>query len=111
MASVLRGDIVWVDLDPVLGREQGGRRPAVVISADAFNARSGTLIVMAITSQDTKLPYPLSMELEETKLPKRSWVKIHQVRTISLERVGKRIGRIDPEELSRLIEGLNQIVD
>jgi mRNA interferase MazF len=110
MAPILRGEIVWADLNPARGREQGGHRPAVVISADPFNARSGTIIVMAITSQDPKMPFPMSMELTKTKLPKRSWAKIHQVRTLALERIGKRIGRVDPTELEQLISGLNEIV-
>lgn len=110
MARVLRGDIVWADLNPVRGREQAGLRPVVVISADVFNARSGTVIAMAITSQVQRAGFPLTSELASGKLPKRSWVKISQVRTLSVERIGQKIGRIAPEELDRLIEGLNEII-
>jgi mRNA interferase MazF len=110
MARILRGDIVWADLNPVRGREQAGHRPVVVISEDVFNARSGTVIAMAITSQPQRAGFPLTLELTSPKLPKRSWVKISQVRTLSAERIGKRIGRVTPEELDRLIEGLNEIV-
>jgi mRNA interferase MazF len=110
MARILRGDIVWADLDPVRGHEQGGQRPVVVISADVFNARSGTVIALAITSQAQQAGFPLTLELTGVKLPKRSWVKISQIRTLAVERMGKKIGRISPNELDRLIEGFNEIV-
>jgi mRNA interferase MazF len=110
MARILRGDVLWADLEPVRGREQGGRRPVFVISEDVFNARSGTVIAMAITSQPQRAGFPLTLELTATTLPKRSWVKISQIRTLSVERAGRKIGRVTPEELDRLIEGLNEIV-
>lgn len=110
MARILRGDIVWAELDPVRGREQAGRRPVVVISEDVFNARSGTIIALAITGQEQSAGFPLTLELTTPKLPKRSWVKISQIRTLSVERIGKKIGRMAPEDLDRLIEGLNEIV-
>jgi mRNA interferase MazF len=110
MARILRGDIVWADLDPARGREQAGRRPVVVVSEDVFNARSGTIIAVAITSQPQSAGFPLILELTSAKLPKRSWVKISQIRTLAVERAGKKIGRVIPEELDRIIEGLNEIV-
>jgi mRNA interferase MazF len=110
MAGLLRGEVVWADLDPTLGREQGGRRPVVVISQDVFNERSGTVVALAITSQPQRAGFPLTMELTSVRLPKQSWVKISQVRTLSTERLGARIGRVSPEELDRLVEGLNEIV-
>src|SRR5437764_11782872 len=110
MARILRGDIVWADLDPARGPEQAGRRPVVVISEDIFNARSGTVIAMAITSQPQRAGFPLTLELTSVKLPKRSWVKIGQIRTLSVERFGKKVGNVSPEEMERLIEGLNEIV-
>ncbi len=110
MARILRGDVVWADLNPVLGHEQGGLRPVVVISDDIFNAKSGTVIAMAITSQSQRAGFPLTWELTSAKLPKRSWVKISQIRTLSVQRVGKRIGRLSNEEMEQLIEGLNEIV-
>jgi mRNA interferase MazF len=109
MARILRGDIVWADLDPVRGHEQGGRRPVVVISEEAFNSRSGTVIVMAITSQPQRAGFPLTLELNDVKLPKRSWVKIAQVRTLAVERIGQKIGQISAEVLGRVMDGLNEI--
>jgi mRNA interferase MazF len=110
VARILRGDIVWADLDPVQGHEQGGRRPLVVISQDVFNARSGTVIVLAVTSQQPQAGFPLSLELDSANLPKRSWVKISQIRTVSVQRIGKKLGRVSPEELDHLIQGFNEIV-
>jgi len=110
MARILRGDVVWADLNPVRGHEQAGLRPVVVISEDVFNARSGTVITLAVTSQEPRAGFPLTMELRTAKLPKRSWVKISQIRTLSVERVGKKLGRLAAEELDELIEGLNDIV-
>ena len=91
MARILRGDIVWADLDPVKGQEQSGRRPVVVVSADVFNARSGTVIAMAITSKPQRAGFPLTLELASNQLPKRSWVKISQIRTLAVQRIGAKI--------------------
>jgi mRNA interferase MazF len=110
MARILRGDVFWADLDPTRGREQTGRHPVLVISHDIFNERSGTVIGMAITSRPQAVGFPLTVELLSAGLPKRSWVKVGQIRTLSIQRLGKRIGRISPEELLRIVEGLNEIV-
>ncbi len=110
MAGILRGDVVWADLDPTVGREQSGQRPILVMSHDVFNERSGTVIAMAITSQPQRAGFPLSLELKSGNLPKRSWVKISQVRTLSTRRLGTTIGRVSPEELEQVVEGLNEIV-
>ena len=110
MARILRGDILWAELNPVLGHEQGGQRPVVVLSHDVFNDRSGTVIAVAVSSQKPRAGYPLAFEITTAKLPKRSWVKITQIRTLSVERLGRKLGRIAPEELDRIIEGLNEII-
>ncbi len=65
---------------------------------------------MALTSQEQRAGFPLTHEISGAKLPKCSWIKISQIRTLSVERIGKRIGSIDPEELVRVIEGLNEII-
>ena len=109
MARILRGDVVWADLSPVVGHEQAGRRPVVVLSADVFNERSGTVIAMALTSQPPG-GFPLTLELKSLKSRKRAWVKIGQVRTLSTRRLGRKLGRVGPEELDRLVEGLNEII-
>ena len=110
MAGILRGEIWWADLNPVRGREQAGVRPVLIISHDIFNLRSGTVIALAITSQAPSAGFPLTMEITSAVLPKRSWVKMSQIRTLSVERLSNRLGQITPEELDEVIEGLNEIV-
>jgi len=110
MARILRGEIRWADLNPVRGSEQAGRRPVLVLSHEVFNERSGTVIAVAITSQPQRAGFPLTLELKKPALPKKSWVKISQIRTLSAERLGPRIGRATPEDLQQVIEGLNEII-
>jgi mRNA interferase MazF len=110
MAGLSRGEIRWADLNPGIGHEQTGLRPVLVLSHDIFNEHSGIVIVTAITSQPQKAGYPLTLELQTGNLPKRSWVKISQIRPLSTERIGRLIGRISPEELIQVIEGLNEII-
>lgn len=109
MAGILRGEVRWANLEPARGREQAGIRPVLVLSRDVFNDRSGTVIAVALTSHEPRAGFPLTLELT-TRLPKRSWVKIGPVRTLSVERVGKRLGRVSPEELDRVLEGLDEII-
>jgi mRNA interferase MazF len=110
VARILRGDILWADLDPTQGHEQSGRQPVLVLSQDVFNERSGTVIACALTSQEPRAGFPLTLELSVPKLPKRSWVKISQIRTLSVKRLGKKLGRASVEQLDQVIEGLNEIV-
>jgi mRNA interferase MazF len=110
MARILRGDVVWCELDPVRGHEQGGKRPVVVVSDDVFNARSGTVIAVAVTSQPPRAGFPLTLPLASAKLPKPSWAKISQIRTLALDRLSRKIGRLSAEEVDQLIDGLNEIL-
>ena len=110
MARVLRGDIYWADLDPTRGHEQSGHRPILILSQDVFNARSGTVIAVALTSQPQKAGFPLTLELSSVSLAKQTWVKISQIRTLSIRRLGKRLGRASPDELEIIIEGINEII-
>jgi mRNA interferase MazF len=110
VARVLRGEIYWADLNPTRGREQAGRRPVLVISHDVFNERSGTVIALAITSQPQRAGFPLSFPLARVGLPKPSWVKVNQVRTLSTERLGRRLGRVTTDDLDHIVEGLFELV-
>ena len=92
MAKILRGEIRWASLNPVVGREQSRERPVLILSQDIFNQRSGTIIAMALTSQEQRARFPLTHELENSSMPKRSWVKIRQISALSTERIGKKIG-------------------
>ena len=110
MAQILRGDVLWSELNPTIGSEQAGLRPVVVLSHEVFNERSGTVIALAVTSQAPRAGFPLTHEITSARLPKRSWIKISQIRTLSVERLGRKIGRLSLEELDRIVEGLNEIV-
>jgi len=110
MARVLRGEVYWADLNPVKGQEQAGRRPVLIISHDVFNERSGTVIAMAITSQTQRAAFPLTLEITEPGVLKRSWLKISQIRTLSILRLGERITALSSEFVNEAIDGLNEIV-
>jgi mRNA interferase MazF len=111
MARILRGEIRWANLNPTVGSEQAGMRPVLILSKNIFNEKSGTVIAIALTSQPQKAGHPLTLELTKTKnLPKRSWAKISQIRTLSVQRLGAKITSANEEEISQIIEGLNQIL-
>ncbi len=110
MAKILRGHIYWADLNPAIGSEQGGLRPVLILSHNVFNERSGTVIAVAITSQPQRAGFPLTLELTDSKLPKKSWVKISQIRTLSVKRIRKKITFASEEEVSLIVEGLNEII-
>ena len=110
MAGILSGEIRWADLNPARANEQAGQRPVLILSQNVFNDRSGTVIAVALTSQPQRAAFPLTLELTTPRLPKQSWVKISQIRTLSVERIGKRMGKVSPEELDQVLEGLNEIL-
>lgn len=110
MASILRGDIYREDLDPTVGHKQAGRRPVLILSRPTFNDRSGTVVAVALTNAEPRAGFPLTLELKKTTLPKRTWVKISQVRTISTQRLGGRLASCHASEVQRVVEGLNELI-
>lgn len=110
MAGILRGDVVWADLDPTKGQDQSGKRPVLILSHDVFNERSGAVIAVALTSQPQKAGFPLTFELEDLWLPKKSWVKVSQVRTLSTQRLSTKFGRVSHEVVNEIVDGLNEII-
>jgi mRNA interferase MazF len=110
VARILRGEVRWADLSPTRGHEQSGRRPVLILSADVFNERSGTVIAVALTSQPPRAGFPLTLQVGSAQLPKPSWVKIGQVRNLSVHRIGRKLDAVSPEELAQVIEGLNEIL-
>lgn len=110
MARILRGDIVWANLEPTKGHEQSGKRPVLIVSHNIFNEKSGTVIAIAITSQPQKVQFPLSLALQDKIAKKSAWVKISQIRILSTLRLGRKIGRVSQAELDLVIEGLNEII-
>lgn len=101
---------MWADLDPTVGHEQAGKRPVLILSQNVFNDRSGTVIAVALTSQEPRAGFPLTLELLDPKLPKRSWAKISQIRTLSVRRLGGKLGRAGDDEMELILEGLSEIL-
>jgi mRNA interferase MazF len=110
MAAILRGEVYWVELDPTIGNEQSGLTPVLILSESVFNARSKTVIGVALTSQQPNAGFPLTLEIVGTGFPKSSWAKISQIRTLSVDRLGKKIGEAIDEEMVQVLEGLNEIL-
>jgi mRNA interferase MazF len=82
----------------------------LVLSHDAFNERSGTIIALAITSQPQRAGFPLTRRLPDGLLPRQSWVKVSQVRTLSTERLGASLGRLGEHEVNEIVGGLLQLI-
>lgn len=108
MVIVKRGDILYADLSPVIGSEQGGVRPVLVIQNDIGNKYSLTVIVSAITSQINKAKLPTHIEISapEYGLPKDSVVLLEQIRTIDKKRLREKIGHFDDEMMNKVNECL-----
>ena len=106
--SVKRGDIYYADLSPVIGSEQGGVRPVLIIQNDIGNKYSPTVIAAAITSQKdkTKLPTHIQVNASGCGLSKDSIVLLEQVRTIDKRRLKEKIGHLDDELMTRVNEAL-----
>lgn len=106
--NVKRGDVFYADLSPVVGSEQGGVRPVLVIQNDIGNKYSPTIIVAAITSQINKAKLPTHVEISapEYGLPKDSVVLLEQVRTIDKKRLEEKIGRFNDEMMAKVDECL-----
>ena len=107
---IRRGEVRWAELDPVRGREQAGHRPVLILSHDVFNARSGTVIAVALTSKPQRAGFPLILPLASTSLPKPSWVKISQIRVLAVERIGDVLGTVSAKELALVVDGLSEII-
>jgi mRNA interferase MazF len=110
VAGALRGEIYWAELYPVRGHEQGGVRPVVILSHDLFNERSGTVIVMVLTSQPPRAGFPLTWRVAPGILPGDSWVRISQIRTLTTERLTGYLGRLTEHDLAEILDGLLQLI-
>ena len=102
--SVKRGDIFYADLSPVVGSEQGGVRPVLIVQNDTGNRHSPTVIAAAITSQTGKAKLPTHIELAARQygLPKDSVVLLEQIRTLDKKRLRERMGRVDERLMEKI---------
>lgn len=105
---VKKGDLFFADLSPVVGSEQGGIRPVLVVQNDVGNKYSPTIIVAAVTSQTSKAKLPTHVELKATQggLSKNSVVLLEQLRTIDKQRLKERIGSLDDRQIPVVDEAL-----
>ena len=106
---VKRGDIFYADLSPVVGSEQGGIRPVIIIQNDVGNKYSPTVIVAAITSQINKAKLPTHVEIssEEYGLNKDSVVLLEQIRTLDKKRLKEKIGHMTENDMKKVDEALS----
>jgi mRNA interferase MazF len=103
---------VWeVDLDPVRGHEQAGTRPAVVVSADRFNrGPAGLVVLLPMTTRDRGIPLHVAVEPPESGLGRRGWIKPEDVRSVSVERLGRRLGSVPAAALAAVDDRLRVLL-
>lgn len=107
--EIKRGEVFYADLSPVIGSEQGGTRPVVIVQNDVGNRHSPTVIAAAITSKQDKsvLPTHISIKGSSCGLAVDSVVLLEQIRTIDKKRLKEKTGKLDPEDLRKVNRGLN----
>lgn len=107
-----RGEVWYVDLDPVKGHEQGEQRPAVIVSSTRFNRSAAKLVVVApITRKDRGIPLHVPVDPPEGGLKSRSFVMCDQVRTISAARLSQRWGRLTNTTLEKVSDLMRVVLD
>ncbi len=106
--SIKRGDIYYADLSPVVGSEQGGLRPVLIVQNDVGNRYSPTVIAAAITSRvgKTKLPTHIDVYADKVGLQKDSVILLEQIRTIDKKRLGEKMGHLDDSVMSAVDEAI-----
>src|SRR5438874_702489 len=112
MVQPSRGDVVLLDLDPIKGHEQGGRRPALVVSSDYLNhSRAEVIVVVPITSQNRKIRSHLRIEPPEGGLSRTSFVMCDQVRTVAVGRIYRIAGRIGRDVMTEVEDRLRMLLE
>lgn len=107
--TVKRGEIYYADLSPVVGSEQGGVRPVLIVQNDIGNRYSPTVIAAAITSQKekSKLPTHIQINSQVCGLSRDSVVLLEQIRTIDKKRLKEKMGRLDPDSMGQINQALS----
>jgi mRNA interferase MazF len=108
LRSCLRGEVYWADLNPVVGHEQGGRRPVLIIQNDVGNRYSATTIVAPITSSLSSRVYPTEVRIPAGtgKLTKDSSILLNQIKAIDKRRLEQRIGQLDRETMEQVDQAI-----
>ena len=108
----LRGEIWMIDLDPTRGHEQAGKRPALIVSDDVFNSGpAGLVIVLPLTSQAKGIRTHVAVQPPEGGLRKPSYIKCEDVRSVAVERLGKRLGTVSPATMEAVVMRLRILMD
>jgi mRNA interferase MazF len=107
--SIKRGDIYYADLSPVVGSEQGGLRPVLIVQNDVGNKHSPTVIAAAITSRmgKTKLPTHIDVYADKVGLQKDSVILLEQIRTIDKQRLKEKMGHLDDELMGAVNDAIS----
>lgn len=108
---IIRGEIYYADLSPVVGSEQGGYRPVLVLQNNKGNKFSTTIIVAPISSKMTKNPLPTHVVVEKECLEKKSVVLLEQIRTIDKQRVREKVGEVDKELMMQVDQAIKTSLD
>jgi mRNA interferase MazF len=112
MDNPVRGEIWLVDLNPTRGREQGGRRPGLVVSVDLFNqGPAGLVIVIPITTKEKGIPLHVEIKAPEGGLTKRSFIKCEDIRSVSRERLVQRLGQVTRNTLDAMEDRLRILLN
>ena len=107
MAGPARGEVWFVDLNPVRGHEQAGRRPALVISVDGFNrGPAGLVVVLPVTSREKGIPFHVEMSPPEGGLREPSFVQCEEVRSVATEQLAGRLGAVSPQTMEAVEDRL-----
>ena len=109
--NILRGEVYYADLSPVIGSEQGGYRPVLIVQNDKGNKYSTTVIVAPVSSRMTKHPLPTHVFLELEGLSKKSVVLLEQLRTIDKKRIRERVGRVSDELMLQINQAMKTSLD
>jgi mRNA interferase MazF len=112
MADPLSGEVWLVDLNPTRGHEQAGKRPGLVVSVDLFNqGPAGLVVILPITAKAKGIPFHVEINILEAGLTKRSFVKCEDIRSISKERLLKRMGRVSEETMKSVEDRLRILLN
>jgi mRNA interferase MazF len=112
MAEPRRGEVWLVDLNPTRGREPFGRRPALIVSVDLFNQGPAELIVvLPVTSKDKRIPFHVPIEISEAGLNKQSFIKCEDIRSISKDRLSRRLGMVSQKTMATVEDHLRILLN
>jgi len=112
MTSPFRGEIWMADLDPARGHEQAGTRPGLIVSSDGVNTSpAGLVIILPVTSQEKGIRSHVEVSSPEGGLRKRSFIKCEDIRSVSVERLTRRLGRVSPETMAAIAFRLRVLIE